>query len=189
MFISHFMALLIKRIQIFKRDTRGFVCEIFLPCLVVVAGLSIMLIKFNFESPPNVLSGDLYEKPQDLLYSADPRINPPEVDSLMKEFSSDYFKTEFYPAKDIVDWDEENFKKLDKFKRKGSYFINDLVQSPDMLSAVYTAEVTTISRSTPPYYINRMNTALLRKFTNNKQANIQITVHPMPLTNRIKSFE
>lgn len=30
--------------------------------------------------------------------------------------------------------------------------------------------------------VNRMNTAILRKLTNKKSSNIEVTVHPFPLT-------
>lgn len=44
----------------FKRDLRGFICEVFLPCLMVVVGLSIMLITFIRDSPAQLITPDLY---------------------------------------------------------------------------------------------------------------------------------
>jgi len=52
LFATHFVALIYKRMVYFSRDTRGFVCEVFLPFIIVIAGLSILLINFIIESPP-----------------------------------------------------------------------------------------------------------------------------------------
>lgn len=44
LFYMHFIALFLKRVRFFRRDLKGLICEIFLPCLVVIGGLSILLI-------------------------------------------------------------------------------------------------------------------------------------------------
>jgi len=44
LFATHFLALIKKRILYFKRDTRSFLCEVFLPFIVVVGGLALTLI-------------------------------------------------------------------------------------------------------------------------------------------------
>jgi len=43
-FWMHYQALFMKRINYFKRDKKGLVCEIFLPMLIVVFGLLILTI-------------------------------------------------------------------------------------------------------------------------------------------------
>ena len=45
-FILHFWALLLKRVRYFRRDLQGFICEVFLPCAVVVGGLAILTVSF-----------------------------------------------------------------------------------------------------------------------------------------------
>ena len=42
------------------RDKRSFICEIFLPCVIVVAGLSILLINFVVDSPKLEINKNLY---------------------------------------------------------------------------------------------------------------------------------
>jgi ATP-binding cassette, subfamily A (ABC1), member 3 len=54
--LTHFWALVTKRINYFRRDVQGLVCEIILPCLVVVGGLAILTIDFFVESPAAPLS-------------------------------------------------------------------------------------------------------------------------------------
>jgi ATP-binding cassette subfamily A (ABC1) protein 3 len=44
LFLTHFSALIKKRLLYFKRDLRGLMCEIFLPILIVIVGLAILLI-------------------------------------------------------------------------------------------------------------------------------------------------
>jgi ATP-binding cassette subfamily A (ABC1) protein 3 len=44
LFYTHMLALIKKRILYFKRDTRGLLCEVFLPILIVIIGLAILLI-------------------------------------------------------------------------------------------------------------------------------------------------
>jgi ATP-binding cassette subfamily A (ABC1) protein 3 len=51
----HFLALFLKRYRYFKRDIRGLICELLLPAAIVLAGLSLMTIKFNLEAPPLLL--------------------------------------------------------------------------------------------------------------------------------------
>lgn len=42
LFFMHIKALIIKRLRYFKRDKRGLMCELFLPCLVVLFGMLII---------------------------------------------------------------------------------------------------------------------------------------------------
>lgn len=186
-FMIHFWALLLKRVNIFKRDTRGFICEIFLPCIVVVAGLSIMLIQFNFESPPVTLTGENFPKPQNTYFSADTNlVTQQQTEDLMSKFSKEYFNPSYYPAQSILDWDQKNFEEFDIRNRVGAYYLNYLDYTAGQAS--YTTEVSTVSRSSAPYFVNRMNTALIKEFSNNDNLNIQLTIHPLPLTARIKTF-
>jgi len=63
LFMIHFIAMVLKRALYFKRDTRGFVCEIFLPILVVIGGLSILLVEFIYDAPKVDITVDLYSTP------------------------------------------------------------------------------------------------------------------------------
>lgn len=54
-FFIHFWALCKKRMIYFKRDKRGLICEIFLPILIILAGMYLTTIKFITESPSGVL--------------------------------------------------------------------------------------------------------------------------------------
>eukprot|EP00981_Chlorochromonas_danica_P003709 scaffold684_cov167-Ochromonas_danica.AAC.8 len=56
LFFTHFSALLIKRFIYAKRDQRMLICQLVLPIILVVIGLSILLIKPNLNQPDYVLS-------------------------------------------------------------------------------------------------------------------------------------
>jgi hypothetical protein len=48
--------LVLKRVRIFRRDAQQLICEVFLPILVVIGGLSILTIKFVVDSPAAPIS-------------------------------------------------------------------------------------------------------------------------------------
>jgi ATP-binding cassette subfamily A (ABC1) protein 3 len=51
LFITHTIGLLLKRVRYFKRDLRSLCCEILLPCIIVLVGLSLMTITFIKDGP------------------------------------------------------------------------------------------------------------------------------------------
>jgi ATP-binding cassette subfamily A (ABC1) protein 3 len=55
-FWKHFQALIIKRAIYAKRDTRMIICQLILPVILVVLGLSILLIRPDLNQPDLVLS-------------------------------------------------------------------------------------------------------------------------------------
>ena len=57
------LALILKRVRYFRRDIRGLICEIFLPCAIVVVGLAILLVNFVVDSPYILLKPDIYNNP------------------------------------------------------------------------------------------------------------------------------
>jgi hypothetical protein len=55
-YLTHFWALVMKRINYFRRDVQGLVCEVILPCLVVLGGFAILTISFVVDSPAAPIS-------------------------------------------------------------------------------------------------------------------------------------
>jgi ATP-binding cassette subfamily A (ABC1) protein 3 len=92
-----------KRILYFKRDTRGFVCEVFLPIVIVVAGLSILLIDFIYSSPPIELTADLYSTPLDTVFSGNYKVFPSDtIKKISEKFNTEDFKPELYNSKNSL---------------------------------------------------------------------------------------
>lgn len=68
LFINHFKALSIKRIRYFKRDYKGFVCEIILPCIIVIFGLLVAQGSTVVESPYNTFTPKTWSEKPDVWY-------------------------------------------------------------------------------------------------------------------------
>ncbi len=62
-------ALLVKRFNIYKRDRCGLVCEVFVPIILVLFGLSLLQIPWLKNSPAFYLDTSAYPGPQRLLFN------------------------------------------------------------------------------------------------------------------------
>lgn len=82
LFFSHYNAIIVKRLLYFGRDKRGFICEVFLPCVMVVVGLSLLLISFLSDSPEFAVLSDVYGK-NDLYYGGEAAVSPTSQSALM----------------------------------------------------------------------------------------------------------
>lgn len=65
------IALLTKRFHIYKRDKCGLCCEIVVPVVLVLVGLSLLQIPFLKDSPAFTLDTSAYPSPQRLLFNND----------------------------------------------------------------------------------------------------------------------
>lgn len=79
-------ALIIKRIISFKRDVRSLLCEVVLPCLIVVIGLSLALITFFKEDDTIILDPINFPKPNAVYVSNVNGNLHSSVDSLFNSF-------------------------------------------------------------------------------------------------------
>lgn len=81
----HTVALIIKRARFFKRDIKSLVCEIFLPGLVVLAGLALMTQNYIYDSPEILIEPSIYNPPIESMWSGDPRAK-----ALFERFPSEW---------------------------------------------------------------------------------------------------
>jgi hypothetical protein len=51
-FTIHFWALVMKRINYFKRDKKGLACEVLIPCLMLIFGLYATTVENSYEDEP-----------------------------------------------------------------------------------------------------------------------------------------
>ena len=58
LFLSHSLGLIKKRVNYFRRDLRSLACEIFLPCVIVIAGLCLLTVSFVENAPILIISAD-----------------------------------------------------------------------------------------------------------------------------------
>lgn len=59
-FLTHFWALVQKRTHYFKRDSRGLICEMILPCIMLILGLWSLTITASGNSPSLALDGSIF---------------------------------------------------------------------------------------------------------------------------------
>jgi len=62
-------ALLVKRFNIYKRDKCGLVCEVLVPVILVVLGLSALQVAWLTDSPAFTLDTSAYPGPQRVLFN------------------------------------------------------------------------------------------------------------------------
>ena len=71
-FLTHFKGLFIKRYHYSKRDKKGILCEIIVPIIMVIIGLSIMTISFLKESGALIMEPSMYDfSPLPVTYGGD----------------------------------------------------------------------------------------------------------------------
>jgi len=149
-----------KRLLYFKRDTRGFVCEVFLPIVVVIGGLSILLIDFIYSAPENPLTPGIFKSPLDTVFSGDYTKFPAStIEALSKEYDPEYFKAELYDASNnLSKFDDYNLEKENFDFRQGGYYMKDISENKKYR---YLQESLSISKDSAPYFMNRMNEAII----------------------------
>lgn len=127
LFFVHFWAIFIKRLQYFKRDKKGLVCEILMPCAVVGLGLCITFIQFVYQSPPLIMS------PQILTLPVYVPVQYPYVNSFYNSanFPGNYYNFLSNPNmnnNDLPTFDEYEFqaRSVDSTGIYGAYFIQSM---------------------------------------------------------------
>ena len=63
-------ALICKRLNIYKRDFGGLICEVFIPVLLVIIGLTMLQFGWLVDSPAFYLDTDAYPGPQRVLFNS-----------------------------------------------------------------------------------------------------------------------
>lgn len=88
-------ALIIKRFNIYKRDKCGLVCEILVPVILVLLGLSLLQIGWLTDSPAFVLNTSAFPGPQRGLMnknivsnSTNPQISPEDIVAKLPDSAS-----------------------------------------------------------------------------------------------------
>jgi ATP-binding cassette subfamily A (ABC1) protein 3 len=110
LFFIHFYALTLKRVRYFRRDLRGLVCEVFLPCSVVVVGLAILMINFVFEAPSLLITPSMYDNPIKSSISSNSGLsNQATTQNILNKFDSQYWDISYDDVTDVQEWDNKQF--------------------------------------------------------------------------------
>lgn len=128
-FFTHFWALIAKRLNYFKRDKKGLVCEIILPCIIVVVGLCLSFIKFLYPYPAMVLSPALLNIPMAIPIQDNYTgfYKDPDFDGRYFNFLS----SAGFDNKDVIAFDDYVFgqRNIDEKGLYGAYFINSIQEN------------------------------------------------------------
>ncbi|EAR97153.2 ABC transporter family protein (macronuclear) [Tetrahymena thermophila SB210] len=190
LFKIHMWAMFVKRAIYFKRDIRSLLCEVILPCLVIVFGLSLTLIKFIDESPAVSFSPSDFPNPLNEVVSKSPSVPDNIADSIYSSFASyqSYNFEKDYASITTPDaWDQQVFSEKTTTS-VGAYFITQV--SSNQVS--YVSQVNSIYRDGAPFVINQMNVAAINyqlKQLNKPTISIQVISDPFLNTYEINNFE
>lgn len=185
-FRIHFWALCVKRFIYFKRDVRGLICEILLPIIIVILGLSFTLIKFvNDPKPMDYTPAAAFTRypttevwvNNNVLY--DPifnRLGSMNKISLMKK---DGYSTPADMETALMD------------NRVDNRYISYFMDSTDSINKRYAYTMFYNTTVVPSVIIgtNLMNNAILKETLNNADSYIKVRYEGLRLTNQLKNFE
>lgn len=102
LYFTHLWALILKRINYFKRDKKGLCCEIFMPMCIAGFGLCITLIDFSMTGKPEIMNPSILNTP----------INLPVQNNYLQFYqNSNFFRMEYFNYLNDTSG-ESNFNKL-----------------------------------------------------------------------------
>ncbi|KAL4489354.1 hypothetical protein ABPG72_019009 [Tetrahymena utriculariae] len=184
----HMRALTVKRIISFKRDMRSLLCEIVLPCLIVVVGLSLTLISSYTEQNLVTIDPINFPNPLKVVTSNTNGLSRTSLQNLFDSFRQRNLY-DFWNQYDLSVQEWEDYAYHSKgFDATGSYYIEQINNSNTFK---YTTEINTIYRDAAPLYINQMNEAYINyllKQLGKLQITLQVTNQPLPLTQAQKDL-
>ena len=71
-FCSNLVAILIKRANNYKRNKKVMFNEVLLPALAMITGVLIANVRYNYQSPAETLSPEMFPPNQNIFYNAEP---------------------------------------------------------------------------------------------------------------------
>ena len=194
LFVSHFWALIEKRVIYSMRDVKGIMLEIFLPIVFVLCGL-ILLTQFSVykDQPKRLLSFSHYDKGQNVLFYIDElnKVHQGPYDYMQthrKLFENVELNSPKSPMT-VQEFDYFQYKqrKTDPF-RLGSYYTVDMaaINRTEEIMAVYFWGNSSAYASVPTFvnefgraYINSLITA-----PDSEIFDLKIYNYPLPLTKK-----
>ena len=182
-FMTHFMAMLKKRLIYFRRDLKGLMCEIVIPILIIVFGLFITQVQIIGDPT----AGYIEPKNMDLTSENNPQLwisdNQP---SLTNKIVTEDLIIKKQQISSIAQFDEF-LKTTPEDDRMFSVFIDSVNTATHQYN--YSVFVNTTNAHSLDISLALMNEAVLRLALNNDQARIRRYYEPFPLTNRQQRFE
>ncbi|KAL4454192.1 hypothetical protein ABPG74_012149 [Tetrahymena malaccensis] len=175
-FKTHLLALMKKRLNYFKRDTRSFICELFLPIIMIVFGC-LASSTTNFSDWPKLqLTFDQYDDFNQVYFGG-------QANNIQNYFKS-YQNVEYIQSTSpsIQDFNNEIFEKKTTDLKVGIYVMSDLPTDYQ-----YYSFINSINPNMAPLSINMMNNAIINQILG-KNINIVVNNQPLLLTSYTMGF-
>jgi len=171
-FRTHFAALVVKRVQYFKRDKRGLVCEIVLPILMIIAGILLAKVEWVKSNPPLPLADNLYSFKFPVGYNAIiPNGGAPIDPSFISKFNTGTFDMAKITSTDPTVPNTIDVFNQAVFDMQGKDILHSTVnvfsfymQNYDASTQdyKYTAFIDTRAQEGSAFAVNKVNNAILK---------------------------
>ncbi|EAS03348.1 ABC transporter family protein (macronuclear) [Tetrahymena thermophila SB210] len=183
LFLTHFWALIKKRIHYFRRDKKGLCCELILPILLIAFGLYKAYKTNFFDWSAIELCPDIFfdENPKIFYGSNQPISSYQNIINNLQQFSDTSYN-QIGNINSIQEFDNQLFNRKTTESKFG-YFLSNM--QGNIFS--YTAFINTVSLDGIPMAINLLNNAIIKSITN-KQIQINVTNKPLATTSSTKNL-
>jgi ATP-binding cassette subfamily A (ABC1) protein 3 len=188
-FFMHFWALCKKRMIYFKRDKRGLVCEIFLPIIIILAGMAMTKIQFIKESPSGELLPSIISKTPVISYSTMNQISG--LDDYFKQVVNrqDGSKYNYQSNSDEGTFESQllaSQRSDSNINRFYSVFVNQF----DAVNQKY--DYTCFVNTTAPFSVNlclnMMENVVYSAMRKDANSKIAVDIVPFALTKQVAAF-
>ena len=182
LFFMQLKALIRKRFIYFKRDTMGLVCEIFIPIIVIIAGLGLTKIKFVIDPVTINFTPDNY--PYNFITNNFDTTTTPNPTSDILSYFTPTPETSLTNSNTISSFNKYIYSKKSTDQNYAYYLKTLSTQKID-----YTIFYNTTAPFAAYSATNNINQAILKKYTNNKNSYLKGKLKPMSNTKSIKNIE
>jgi ATP-binding cassette subfamily A (ABC1) protein 3 len=188
-FFIHFWALCKKRFIYFKRDKRGLVCEIFLPIIIILAGMYLTTITFIKESPSGELLPSLLGKSSSVYYST--QSSNPTLDTYFKEVTGRQSGSSltYLTSQDAASFESillDTQQTSNNTNRFFSVFVNEFDTAAQKFN--YTCFVNTTAPFSINLCINTMENVIYSAIRKDSASKISMDIVPLALTKQVAAF-
>lgn len=194
-FFMHFWALCRKRFIYFKRDKRGLVCEIFLPIIIILAGMYLTTVQFVKDSPSGIMQISMISDSPVVGYARNSDISQVNLEKFKNAIETvskrqSGMKLDYYD----VPTTRESFNELllqtqrsdDNKNRFFSVFLNEF--DPDTNKFNYSCFVNTTAPFSINLCLNMMENVVYTTMTAKDDSKITVDIAPFGITKQIAAF-
>lgn len=184
-FWMHFRALVAKRFLYFSRDRKSLICEIILPIIIIFFGMSVTKLQFIRPTSSLIYDPKIFGIESQLWVNGN---GNDSVKNFINQIPNQNWSIE---RKDLAAQNINQFALLLRQDDENKRIVSSFIEEADTLSQVYTYNLflNTTAADNIHVGLTQLDTAVLRTALNDKDAEIVVTMVPLPLTAQTKSFQ